>query len=261
MNDKRYKYLQSKVTIDEQIKDFRISFKKIKDHRASNQRYPLHELLMSIFAMFSLKYVSLLDFETQTESERSNLKTIFGVKKLSSDSGLRKVLDKVTWKQLRTLFKQQFTKLDRLGILRSYEYLQGYILVSVDGVEHFNSKNIHCEHCLSKNPKNGEVLYAHSMLCAVVVHPDEAEVFVIGTEPIQTQDGQQKNDCERNASKRLKIGFQLLIKVKSFYFWKMLFTLLLQILDKLRTIIGILSFLPNPKATNIYSNYGRPESD
>ena len=41
------------------------------------------------------------------------------------------------------------------------------------------------------------------MLCAVVVHPARSQVFVIGTEPIQRQDGCQKNDCERNASKRL----------------------------------------------------------
>jgi GMP synthase-like glutamine amidotransferase len=41
------------------------------------------------------------------------------------------------------------------------------------------------------------------MLCAVLIHPDQSEVFVMGTEPIQQQDGSEKNDCERNASKRL----------------------------------------------------------
>ena len=41
------------------------------------------------------------------------------------------------------------------------------------------------------------------MLCAMLVHPQEKEVFVMGTEPIICQDGIEKNDCERNASKRL----------------------------------------------------------
>ena len=41
------------------------------------------------------------------------------------------------------------------------------------------------------------------MLCAMLVHPKEKEVFVMGTEPIICQDGIEKNDCERNASKRL----------------------------------------------------------
>jgi hypothetical protein len=41
------------------------------------------------------------------------------------------------------------------------------------------------------------------MLCAAMVHPDQSEVFVVGTEPIQRQDGDDKNDCERSAMKRL----------------------------------------------------------
>ena len=100
MHFKRYRYLQSKVNLDHQIRHFRKSFKKIKDHRATNSHYPLHELLMSVFAMFSLKYVSLLDFDTQTESEHNNLKSIYGIKEVISVSGLRKVLDKVSWKSL-----------------------------------------------------------------------------------------------------------------------------------------------------------------
>ena len=158
---------------------------------------------MSVFAMFSLKYVSLLDFDTQTESERNNLKSIYGIKEVISDSGLRKVLDKVSWKSLRLLFKEQFIKLETLGILKSYEFLQDYLLVSVDGVEHFISKNVQCDSCLTRNHKSGTVSHSHSMLCAVIVHPNESEVFVIGTEPIQQQDGCQKNDCERSASVRL----------------------------------------------------------
>ena len=41
------------------------------------------------------------------------------------------------------------------------------------------------------------------MLSAALVHPDHKEVFVFAPEPILQQDGNTKNDCERNASKRL----------------------------------------------------------
>ena len=41
------------------------------------------------------------------------------------------------------------------------------------------------------------------MLSSVVVHPDLKEVVPIGAEPIVKQDGDNKNDCERNAMKRL----------------------------------------------------------
>ena len=73
---------------------------------------------MSVFAMFSLKYVFLLDFETQTEAERTNLENIYGIKELGTDSGLRKSLDKVSWKSLRLLFKEQFQRLKSLGIVK-----------------------------------------------------------------------------------------------------------------------------------------------
>jgi len=40
------------------------------------------------------------------------------------------------------------------------------------------------------------------MLGAVIVHPDFREVIPLAPEPIQRSDGQEKNDCERNASRR-----------------------------------------------------------
>lgn len=46
------------------------------------------------------------------------------------------------------------------------------------------------------------------MLAAVVVHPDFREVLPLMPEPILKQDGDTKNDCERNAAKRLFAGFR-----------------------------------------------------
>ena len=54
----------------------------------------------------------------------------FGIKNFSSDSCLRKVLDKIDWKVLRNVFKKQFDQLIELGIVKTYEYLGGYTLVS-----------------------------------------------------------------------------------------------------------------------------------
>ena len=41
------------------------------------------------------------------------------------------------------------------------------------------------------------------MLGAVLVHPDRREVIPLAPEPIVKGDGDTKNDCERNAAKRL----------------------------------------------------------
>ena len=38
---------------------------------------------------------------------------------------------------------------------------------------------------------------------AVLLHPDRREVIPLMPEPIIKQDGTEKNDCERNAAKRL----------------------------------------------------------
>lgn len=73
--------------------------------------------------------------------------------------------------------------------------------LSTDG--HFSSQAIHCAQCAEKHHRNGTTTYYHQMLGAVLVHPDGAEVFPLAPEPILKPDGATKNDCERNAAKRL----------------------------------------------------------
>jgi len=88
-------------------------------------------------------------------------------------------------------------------VIKEYEYWKGQPLISIDGVEHFCSTKVHCNHCTTRAHRNGETSYHHSGLAAVVVHPDQEEVFTLDFEPILNADGSKKNDCERNAAKRL----------------------------------------------------------
>ena len=53
-----------------------------------------------------------------------------------------------------------------------------------------------------KNHRNGNITYSHQLLGATLVHPDLKEVIPLAPEPIVQQDGQTKNDCERNATRR-----------------------------------------------------------
>jgi len=56
---------------------------------------------------------------------------------------------------------------------------------------------------MEKVDKNtGEVTFYQQMMGAAIVHPDSREVIPFAPEPIVKQDGQSKNDCERNAAKR-----------------------------------------------------------
>jgi Transposase DDE domain len=56
---------------------------------------------------------------------------------------------------------------------------------------------------LETHHRNGTVTYRHQLLGAALIHPDKREVIPLVPEPIIMQDGTGKNDCERNAAKRL----------------------------------------------------------
>jgi len=74
----------------------------------------------------------------------------------------------------------------------------------MDGTGYFSSKKIPCPSCLEKkNRKTGEMTYHHQMLGVAIVHPEIKQVIPLAPEPIIKQDGENKNDCERNAGKRL----------------------------------------------------------
>jgi hypothetical protein len=88
--------------------------------------------------------------------------------------------------------------------LEAFVFYEGHYLLSLDGTGYFSSQAIHCDSCLEKvNRQTGEVSYYHQMLAAVLLHPNRREVIPLAPEPIQKQDGSTKNDCERNAAKRL----------------------------------------------------------
>lgn len=215
---KSFSSLRKALTLDGLIKDLGTYFSTIKDSRRSNTSYSLRDVLMTGYAIFSLKYPSLLNLESRTEITETNLKKVYGLGDMISDSGLRKVLDQVSWRHLRHYFLGHFEQLKKLGIVQNFRYLKDYNLVSIDGVEYFNSKKVHCPSCLKKNLSNGDVLYSHSMLCAALVHPKAKEVFILGAEPIEKQDGQQKNDCEQNAFKRMMNWFSAHFEGEKFIF-------------------------------------------
>lgn len=181
----------------------RQGFGEIKDHRPMNVRIPIGDALMSGFAMFSLKDPSLLAFD-ERRSESENLKSIYCLEEIPSDTQMRTILDNVNPVDIRPLFKDIFRQLQRGKVLEQMVFMDEYYLLSLDGSGYFNSKDIHCKSCLQRvNKSTGEITYSHQMLAAVIVHPERKEVIPFAPEPIIKQDGETKNDCERNASKRL----------------------------------------------------------
>lgn len=196
----------------ELLQVIRGSFEQIEDPRRRAGSIPLADALMSAVAMFALKFPSLLKFDEQRNEAviRANLRALYGVERAPCDSQMRERLDGMDAELFTGAFAEAHRYLQREGLLQDYRFLGGY-LVSIDGTEPFESAKIHCAQCCERTLKNGEVRYYHQGLTAAIVHPAHRQVLALPAEPIVRQDGKQKNDCERNALKRL------LKKVRTIY--------------------------------------------
>ena len=191
------------VSIPGLLKTTRQVFDQIPDSKSSSS-ISLTDHLMSGLAIFGLKYPSLLQFDQDRNVDltRSNLKSLYGIKKAPSDTYLRERLDEVDPASLRKNYTQLLQVLQRGKGLEGFAYLDNHYLLSLDGTGYFSSNEIHCDQCGEKHHRDGRVSYYHQLLGAVLVHPDHKEVFPLAPEPILKQDGSTKNDCERNAAKR-----------------------------------------------------------
>jgi hypothetical protein len=175
-------------------------FDHIPDYRPADVGIALPDVLMSAFAMFSLKAPSLLAFDK--ERAEGTLHTIYGIQRVPCDTYMREILDLVSPKWLRPVFTSVFRQLQRGKALEALTFLDGHSLLALDGTEYFSSKTMHCASCLHRVHRNGSLTSTHQMLGAAIIHPDQRAVMPLMPEPIVNHDGTSKNDCERNAAKR-----------------------------------------------------------
>ncbi len=138
----------------------------------------------------------------------NNLKNVYHIDNVPSDTHMRKMLDHVSPDNLRELFPKIFRLLQRTKKHEAFLFLDEYYLVSCDGTGYFSSKSICCDNCMEKTDKDGNITYYHQFYGAAIVHPNVKTVIPLCPEPIQKQDGSTKNDCERNASKRFLKKFR-----------------------------------------------------
>jgi hypothetical protein len=182
-------------------------FKKIKSQIKGTRKNPitLHDCLMSAVAMFGLKYPALLQFNDDCKGDSAlpeNLKNLYKVKNVPSDTYMRERLDESDPNVIRKSFSKIFAAVQRGKVLEQYKFLGNSYLVSVDGSGFFSSEKVFCENCCVKNHKNGSKSYYHQMYCGAIVHPNMSEVIPFAPEAIMKHDGIEKNDCEFNAVKR-----------------------------------------------------------
>ena len=189
------------------LESFTHNILNIEDSRKqrTNLIYSLKDIILSAFSIFYFQNKSWLSFQRDIDTKKgtSNAQTIFGIDDIPSDNHIRKVLDKITPDSFKKVYEIILEKLRDIGILDKFNFKDDYILVALDGTHYHSSKNISCKCCQTKtNSETGEVHYYHSVITPTIVHPDIKKVIPLMQEFISNDDGEEKQDCEVNASKR-----------------------------------------------------------
>lgn len=190
------------------VETIRTCFERLEDP-VPGRKLTLPDCLLSALAMFKLKYASLLHFDTDARGNRinpeleDNIKTLFGINCVPSDTAMRERLDLVDPQSLRPVFRSLFAAFQRGGGLAGLKWRYGGYLLAIDGTEYYTSNKISCPHCSVRRRRGGGVEYHHQMVAASLVNPDNSAVFPLMPELVTRADGSAKNDCEANAIKRL----------------------------------------------------------
>jgi hypothetical protein len=200
--------MRKQLNADSMFAKIRLDLHNIPDHRASNSKIPLGDILMSAFAMFSLKDPSLLAFDKRRCDDPESLQQVYGISTIPCDSQMRAALDQVTPDSLRQPFLTLFQDAQRGKALEKFKYLDDYYLLALDGTGIYSSENVSSDYCLGKRKRNGITEYYQQLLGAAIVSPELKEVLALCPEMIAKQDGAKKQDCERNATRRFLEKFR-----------------------------------------------------
>lgn len=174
--------------------------------REGSVAHSIHDCCLSGFAMMFFQDPSMLAFQRrlQDDGHKNNLQTIFDVGSIPKATQLRDVIDLIPSSSFDPIFSDFFSLLQRAKQLKKFQFFKKQYLISIDGTQYFTSENLCCNGCLEKTSrKTGKTTYSHQFLGASIVHPDQRQVIPLAPEPIQNTDGSTKQDCERNAGKRL----------------------------------------------------------
>jgi len=185
------------------------TFTAIADQRDPRRiTWELPAVLMSAFAMLFFQHPSLLEYQRrmQKRTGRSNLERVFQVEEIPSDTQMREILDGVPTEPLRRVLPQTFEQMRRVGWTTRFVTEVGgkpYYPTVLDGSEYFHSTQIHCPSCLHQRQANGETHYSHVVVAATVTGAGSHAILPLDAEEVHNTAGQQKQDCELTAAKRL----------------------------------------------------------
>lgn len=172
--------------------------------RANSIDYTIQDTVLSALACMFYKSESMLSFQRRMESryKQSNLKTQFGVNKIPKDNQMRAIIGSINSEHFAPVFEEYLHRMQRGNYLAKYQ-IDGRYLITIDGTEYFSSKTISCNHCLTQEHRNGSITYSHKVVQPIISHPDYRQILPLMPEEISNTDGQEKQDSEISAAKRL----------------------------------------------------------
>ena len=143
-------------------------FKKISSARMIKKRSSIElvDCLISGLVMFSMKSPSLLQFEGQSNKEgviKYNLRTLYQIKQVLSDTYLRERLDEIDPREVRKIFIYLFAHVQRGKALEAYTYIDGHYLMPMVMTGFFSSSTIHCENCCVKKHNKPKIILLDKM--------------------------------------------------------------------------------------------------
>jgi hypothetical protein len=196
-------------TFDAMIASLRSAMGHFPDKRkGANTQYEIMDAASGAFSVFFTQCPSFLSHQELMEHKYglSNAQTLFGIKKIPSNNHIRNLLDSANPSLLGPVFADCLTALKRSGTLDMYRVKLGKnkndLLIALDGTTFCSSDTLHCESCSTKE-REGKTQYSHSMVTPTIVAPGNDKVISLMPEFITPQDGDEKQDCEIKASKRL----------------------------------------------------------
>lgn len=130
-------YLTQKHSSDNLIGLLHEIFSKTPDVRRNHPSFSLADAMMSSFAMFSLKHPSLLQMEKRSATESGNIKAIYQIKRIPSDTQMRTILDQINPDKAQDAFNAVHGRLTDLLPGYGFEIKTGskaspYFIISID---------------------------------------------------------------------------------------------------------------------------------
>jgi hypothetical protein len=148
--------------------------------RGQNIQYSMVDIGMGAFSVFYMQSKSWLEHQKllNLNNKISNFNTLFHAENIPTDNHVRNMLDGIDPEFFRPVFDDILIYLENSGVLDKFKVLDDRMLISIDGTEFFNSKNIHCNNCNSKyHKKSDEKEYYHTMVGFSICSPNTTSVI------------------------------------------------------------------------------------